>query len=300
MEIRQVRCFLAVAELRHFGKAAEQLHIVQPAVSQQICRLERELGAQLFHRTTRKVELTPAGIAFLNHASEIVAAVDRAGQAVRHTWSLNSTLRVGTSSGLGDLLALVLEESTRRWPDLTIDLIRLPEQQRLRRLAEGKLDAAIIRGALSPLPGGIERIPVISEALIAALPTTHTNPRRRTVRLENLAAMPVRLPERDQNPVLLDALSAAFQRIGAPLKSIPAGPEEDMLALIATGPPSWTVFYPHKAELVDRQSPFGIAFRRIVAPPLSVTTSLVIRSDSLDAKLFTDAFRTVVRGVGER
>jgi DNA-binding transcriptional LysR family regulator len=255
VEIRQVRCFLAVAELRHFGRAAEQLHIVQPAVSQQIRRLEHELGGQLFRRTTRKVELTPAGVAFLDHAHEIVAAVDRASQAVRQMSSLNSTLRVGTGSGLGDLLTLVLEESSRRWPDLTIDLVRLPEQQRLRQLTEGKLAAAIIRGTLSPLPDGVERIPLISEALIAALPATHTTSRRRTVRLDELAAMPARLPERDQNPVLLDSLSAAYQRVGATLRSIPAGTDEDMLALIATGPPSWTVFYPHKAELLDRQSP---------------------------------------------
>ena len=177
MEIRQVRCFLAVAELRHFGRAAEQLHIVQPAVSQQIRRLELELGAQLFHRTTRTVELTPAGVAFLEPALEIAAAVDRASLAVRQVRSANSTLRVGTGSGLGDLLGLVLEESARRRPDLTIDLVRLPEQQRLRQLAEGKLDAAIVRGVVEPLPEGVERIAVLSEALMAALPTTSTTPR---------------------------------------------------------------------------------------------------------------------------
>jgi len=188
----------------------------------------------------------------------------------------------------------VLEESARRRPDLTIDLVRLPEQQRLRHLAEGKLGALIVRCAIEPLPVGVECIPVLSEALIAALPTTFTTPRRRTIRLDDLAATPARLPKPDQNPGLIDALSAAYQRIDRTLQCIPTGTDEDMLALIATGPPSWTIFYPHRAELLARQSPRRIAFRRIVAPPVTVTTSLVIPTDNHDAQAFTDAFRTAV------
>jgi DNA-binding transcriptional LysR family regulator len=115
VEIRQLRCFLAVAELRHFGHAAEQLHIVQPAVSQQIRRLERELGVDLFHRTTRTVELTPAGETFLGHAQRILDAVGNATQAIRQIGTSRSTLRVGTSSGLGDLPQQSLEEIARHF-----------------------------------------------------------------------------------------------------------------------------------------------------------------------------------------
>ncbi len=294
MEIRQVRYFLAVAELRHFGRAAEQLHIVQPAVSQQIRRLERELGAPLFLRTTRNVELTPAGVTFLEHAREIIAAVDRVDRAVRKTQAHGAPLRVGTSTGLGDLFALALEESGRRWPDLDVDLVRLSEEQRVRQVADATLAAATVRGSAEELPEGLECVPVLSESLVAALPVGSTTSGRRTVRLVDLAALPVRLPERDQSPVLVDALSAACRRIGRTLRCIPAGTDEDMLALIATGRPSWTVFYPHKAELLARQSPHGVALRRIVAPAVTVTTSLVFRSDNDDARKFTEAFRTVV------
>jgi DNA-binding transcriptional LysR family regulator len=293
VEIRQVRYFLAVAETRHFARASEELHVVQPAVSQQIRRLEHELGARLFHRTTRAVELTAAGIEFLKHARGIVAAVDRARDEVLRKGQGVSTLRVGTGSGLGARIGDALQELSRRRPDLIVELFRLPEQQRLRRLAEGKLAAAIVRGANQPLSDGLERIPVICESLIAALPAARTTVRRRTVRLDELATMPARLPERDQNPVLMDALSCACQRIGLTLSTLPAGADEDMLALIAAGSPSWTVFYPQKAQILARRLLRGVALRRIVAPAVNITTSIVTRTDSPEARTFVDAFQKI-------
>src|SRR4051794_41626547 len=83
MELRHLRYFVAVAEERHFGRAAERLHMAQPPLSQQIRRLEAELGAPLLHRTTRSVELAPAGEVLLLRAPEILAPVDGATQDAR-------------------------------------------------------------------------------------------------------------------------------------------------------------------------------------------------------------------------
>ena len=83
MELRQLRYFVTLAEELHFGRAAEREHIVQSALSQQVQRLERELGVRLLERSTHHVALTAAGVVFLVEARQILAQVDRAARAAR-------------------------------------------------------------------------------------------------------------------------------------------------------------------------------------------------------------------------
>jgi DNA-binding transcriptional LysR family regulator len=295
VELRQVRYFLAVAESRHFGRAADQLHVVQPAVSQQVSRLERELGVRLFNRDTRNVSLTAAGTAFLGPARTILAAVEQAAEAARDARQAGRILRVGTGSGLGDLLGAVLEELGRTDPDLSIEMARLKEPERLRGLAVGRLGAAVVRQPVASLPAGLSLHQIVTEPLVAALPAALTTPARRTVRLPELATIPARLPARKENPVLAAAIDLASQRAGVSVRRLPNGADDDMLALIGASPTSWTAFYPAKARTLARTAPRGVAFRRIAAPQITITTSLVIRDDSPDARAFLRAFRTCAR-----
>src|SRR5260370_19870879 len=105
VEIRQLTYFVTVAEQLSFGRAAERLHIVQPAVSQQIRRLERELGVPLFDRSSRHVRLTAAGGRLLPDALAVLAAADRVRQVAADVAAgADGLLRVRTSQGLGTLL----------------------------------------------------------------------------------------------------------------------------------------------------------------------------------------------------
>jgi DNA-binding transcriptional LysR family regulator len=281
MELRQLRYFVAVADLGHFGRAAERLHIVQPAVSQQIRRLERELGVALFDRTTRRVALTDAGRSFLGHARDVIAAADRA-QAAGHALRAGAvdTLRLGTSTGLGDYLTQVLRDFAGLAPAVRVELVRLAERERLEHLARGELDAVFVRrGPDTEIASGLRCVRVRTESLVAALPADLTTPRRRVARLAEFAALPVRLPDREANPLLVDAVVEACRRAGFRPRQLAASNDQDMLALIATAQPSWTVFYPGKADLLARQALPGVAFRRLTGPPITIETALVHRAD---------------------
>src|SRR5215470_6197703 len=105
MELRQLRYFVAVAEELHYGRAAARIHISGPALSQQIIALERDLGAELFVRDRRSVQLTEAGRSLLEDARRILALADEAQQRVRRTAEDTTPLRLGYVSWLPDGIA---------------------------------------------------------------------------------------------------------------------------------------------------------------------------------------------------
>ena len=187
MELRQLRYFLTVAEELHFGRAAERLHIVQPAVSQQVRRLERELGVDLFERTTRSVTLTEAGQSFLPHARAVLTATDRATEAIA-AFRSERVLRLGTSEGLGDRLDRLLGEFAQRSPGTQLELTHAPTVQRLSQVRDGELDATVVRG---DWPGpGLDFTPLWTDEVLVALPAAHPLAAAETVDFASLARCP--------------------------------------------------------------------------------------------------------------
>ncbi len=150
MELRQLRYFVTLAEELHFGRAAIREHIVQSAVSQQIQRLERELGVPLLERSTHHVALTASGAAFLVEARQILAHVERSAAVARGAAGASPTLRVGIIDAGYDSMPQILHEVQARHPDLVIHQIEagVPDQYRL--LIDGRLDVGIGRAALAP------------------------------------------------------------------------------------------------------------------------------------------------------
>ncbi|MGN0708102.1 MAG: LysR family transcriptional regulator [Faecalibacterium sp.] len=145
MNTFQLICFLTIAEHLNFTKAAESLHITQPAIGQQIRTLEKELGVKLFERTTRSVKLTKEGKSFLNDAGQIVKISDRAKKRFASTsFQEIEHLSIGCANfPYMYQLINILETLRTRMPNLHPDLQVIPFQHIYRILEEGELDAVI-------------------------------------------------------------------------------------------------------------------------------------------------------------
>jgi DNA-binding transcriptional LysR family regulator len=150
MELRQLRYFVTLAEELHFGRAAAREHIVQSALSQQVQRLERELGVRLLERSTHHVSLTAAGAVLLVEARQILAHVDRAAVIARTATGASPKLRVGIIDSSYDSMPLILHEVQARYPGLAIHQVEVGVPEQYQQLIDGRLDVGIGRAALAP------------------------------------------------------------------------------------------------------------------------------------------------------
>ncbi|MGY4544313.1 LysR substrate-binding domain-containing protein [Pseudarthrobacter sp. NBSH8] len=172
MEIRQLNYFIAVAEERHFGRAAKRLHMAQPPLSQQIRQLEEQLGVRLLNRTTRRVELTAAGQALLDRGRQIVNAVGTLRADVYQVGQgASGVLRVGFSgSATYGVMPPIVRRAKQVLPGLSLNLhgeMLTPAMEA--GLRDGTLDAALLRPPIASQD--IEYRIVTREALIVALPS---------------------------------------------------------------------------------------------------------------------------------
>lgn len=188
MELRHLRYFVAVAEQRHFGRAAERLHMAQPPLSQQVRQLEAELGVTLLTRTTRRVDLTPAGAAYLDHARQILAAVDEAGEvATRTAAGRTGRLKIGcVGSATYSLLPALARALRSELPDVEFGFrgeMLSPDQGAA--LHEGTLDLALLRRV--PDTTGLSVDVVRTDRLLVVLPHDHRLATRKRLRIADLA-----------------------------------------------------------------------------------------------------------------
>ena len=174
VEMRHLRYFLAVAECRNFSRAAERVGIAQPALSQQIRRLEEFLGTALFVRTNRRVSLTPSGEAFEHEARTALNAVHRAidvAQSVER--GERDQLTIGYCSQLGaSLVPRVACRLQARRPGLTLRLLEMSARDQIVALAEQQLDAGLILGEVTSVPQ-VSLRPILHERVVVAVGATH-------------------------------------------------------------------------------------------------------------------------------
>lgn len=277
VELRQLEYFVAVAEEMHFGRAAATLSIGQPAVSQQVARLERELGVRLFDRSSRTLRLTAAGSRFLPEARAVLAAAERARRVTSEPaiGSAAQTIRLGSSTGLGNRLSRVLQGLGELQPNTTAELVSAPTRARLERVASGQLDAAFVRGVTAA--PGVELIEVWHDRLLAVLPASQYRADGGPIRLAELAMLPLRIVPRRLNPPLVDLVMAACAAAGfTPLPGGTLGSLEDLIAAVGSGPPSWTVVYEPQAQTLRQP----LVVFRPTEPELIMPTALAVPADA--------------------
>jgi DNA-binding transcriptional LysR family regulator len=214
MELRHLRYFIAVAEALHFRRAAELVHVAQPALSQQIHQLEQEIGTELFERSHNKVQLTRAGRAFYLRARTIV---DEARQAVRDAQRAGrgetGTLAIGFVSAAGvSILPACLERVREQAPAADFDLRELATEEQIEELHRDKLDIGFFHATLGDEP--FASMLVARDRVMVALSKRSPLSRRRTIDLRDLADQPAILPARHSRPGYYEYVRTAYQSAG--------------------------------------------------------------------------------------
>lgn len=173
MDLRHLRCFLAVAEELHFARAAERLHIEQSPLSRAIKELEEELGIRLFNRSTRSTRLTRAGQMFLKHVPRVFAALEQARGSVQAAAAgFHDQLRVALSDDITpQRLTALLAQCREEEPEVDIRLFEVPLGQQLRGLHEDLYDVGFAQSA--EVGDGIVAMPAWSDPLVVAVPARH-------------------------------------------------------------------------------------------------------------------------------
>ncbi|GAA4703696.1 LysR family transcriptional regulator [Nocardioides conyzicola] len=276
MELRHLRSFTMLADERHFGRAATRLHIAQPALSQQIKQLERELGIPLFTRSTRRVELTEAGIRFADHARTVLGDVARAesdmellvsGRAGRVSVGF-----VGTATY--DVLPRVAREVARELPDVELGLRgELLSPALVTGVGDHTFDLALLRpGPLNHADLTLRRLR--TEPLVAVLPVHHPLAGARRIRLSQLADERfVMHPSSDRSSMHEEVLRACAAAGFEPSMITEVGETATLVVFVAAGLGVALVPAPVRSLGLD-----GVAYVALVDPP-TVDLALATRTD---------------------
>ena len=215
MDLRQLECFLKVAEHLHFGRAAEELYLGQPTVSEAIRRLERDVGGPLFERTTRRVTLTPLGEAFLAEARPAFEGVQRAyerGRSLAQQQALE--FHLGYTGELGEDLLDAIAALQTEAPGVLVSLRAMSTGRQVRAVQEGRLHAAI--GWVPELGPDLDSLLLGTATLVAVVPASHALAEQDVTSLAEIAHEPLIAWPRSANAVTYDRFAEAMDATGVP------------------------------------------------------------------------------------
>jgi DNA-binding transcriptional LysR family regulator len=235
IQTRRLRYFAALAEELHFSRTAARLHIAQQALSKQIRELEEAVGTPLLRRSTRKVELTPAGAAFLEAARAALAALDDGVEAARRLARGEAgTLRLGyVVGGALELTRPILDEFARRHPRVELALREYGHDDRSAGLAGGSADVAFVRPPISTPGLALETLFV--EPLVVALPRGHRLAERAGVSVSELLEEPIAVGQSEDVAAERFWTLDAYREPGEPRRILHAHSVTEELSLVSAG-----------------------------------------------------------------
>ncbi|KAF3997583.1 LysR substrate-binding domain-containing protein [Glaciimonas immobilis] len=293
IEMRQLRYFVAVAEEKHFGRAAIRLHMTQPPLSQAILALEIDIGTMLFARTKRSVALTPAGLALLPEARRILLQAGALPDLVRRAATGESGLLTLAFVSTADysILPPLLREFREAYPHVKIDLREATSDLQLEQLAQGQIDAGLL---IPPLPDqdkrGLDYLSLLSEPLILAAPSGHKALRTKgKISLHAVNDLPLIIFPRRISPGFHDTILACFRNAGqTPHIGQEAIQMQTIVGLVSAG--MGCALVPQSVSNLKRP---GVDYRDLEDATSLVETGLAWRKDNTSPVLqaFLDLLR---------
>ncbi|SDM76721.1 LysR family transcriptional regulator [Nonomuraea jiangxiensis] len=277
MNLQQLRYAVALAEELNFGRAALREGVRQPPFSQQIGKLEEELGVRLFERTTRHVRLTPAGQAFVAEARTSLAHAERAAEAARRAGRGEAgRLVIGfVGSATNVTLPRVLRRFRARYPGVQVELRESPTAQQAEDLRQGLLDVGLLHAPLAGLAAEVLSTQTVArELLLAALPADHPLAARTSLPPAALAGEPFVMFPRRYGPALHDQITAVARAAGYEPRVVQEAVQmQTIVGLVAAG-----IGVSIVPESVARLRRGDVAFRPLSPPTRIVTLDLTWRT----------------------
>ncbi|HZT30671.1 MAG TPA: LysR family transcriptional regulator [Bryobacteraceae bacterium] len=293
MELRHLRYFVALAEELHFGRAAERLHIAQPALSQQIRRLEEELGVSLLQRTKRRVRLTAPGAAFLEPARSTLAHAHEAARAAQlaSRGDTGSLVMGFVTSALYGVFPDIIRVFRERYRDVRLTLHELPIVQQMEWLRNGRIQVSFLR---PPVDDHDLHVRTISkESWVVALPESHALAQRSRVPLRALSEDQFILFPRELAPSLYDQLLGVYLKAGFSPHVALEAQMQAIVSLVAAG--VGVALVPSSLQNLRRK---GLVYRPLQGAFPKVELAVAWRRDDLSPVL--ERFLKVVREVTGR
>lgn len=299
MDIRQLECFVAVAEELHFRKAGERLGLSQSALSERISALEQELGARLFFRTTRQVSLTQTGAEFVQDAKKILSDIEKSVSNVRH--SAESNLRHIRISGVDEAISMLLPKVLLRFretdPSVHVQILEISSsEQHSQELISHRTDIAFLRTPQEE--DFIASELLYRQPVVVALAESNILSASTTLSASDIAEQPIVGYPKHARPVLHDVLWSAFRHIGAqPNIVCEVIDKSTLLQFVAHGlglalAPAW----------VQNIAPPGVTFVPFEPcnSPIELYVAFRTAGNSETVERFLDVVRTTTAESGHR